>query len=87
MKRLHTSFVSAAGLLLAWTLASAEIVVGAPFALSGPVAEQAKAMRQGVRACVATSPELWPPPVAAPRPDAALEWLAIAKPAVPGTTN
>ena len=33
--------------LLACTHAAAEIVVGAPFALSGPVGEQALAMRQG----------------------------------------
>lgn len=34
-------------LLLACTAAAADIVVGAPFALSGPVGEQAQAMRQG----------------------------------------
>jgi branched-chain amino acid transport system substrate-binding protein len=42
---LKTSLLAALWLL--GTLARAEIVVGAPFALTGPVAEQAQAMRQG----------------------------------------
>lgn len=43
---------AAALALLACTAATAEIVVGAPFALSGPVAEQAKAMREGAELAV-----------------------------------
>ena len=40
--------ITATGVLcLAATLARADITVGAPFALSGPVGEQAQAMRQG----------------------------------------
>lgn len=39
-------------LLLACTAAVADITVGAPFALSGPVAEQALAMRQGAELAV-----------------------------------
>jgi branched-chain amino acid transport system substrate-binding protein len=38
--------------LLTSTPATADIVVGAPFALSGPVAEQAKAMRDGAELAV-----------------------------------
>ena len=41
-----------AALLVACTRAAADIVVGAPFALSGPVGEQAQAMRQGAELAV-----------------------------------
>lgn len=55
---LHKPFVAwqpaslCAALLLACTPAAADIVVGAPFALSGPVGEQAQAMRQGAELAV-----------------------------------
>ena len=49
--QLKTCWVAAALAVMA-TTAGADITVGAPFALTGPVAEQAKAMRQGAELAV-----------------------------------
>jgi len=47
MYLLTAHLLAATALLCAAAVARADITVGAPFALSGPVAEQAQAMRQG----------------------------------------
>jgi branched-chain amino acid transport system substrate-binding protein len=52
MFRLPLRGSALAVLMLACTAASAQITVGAPFALTGPVGEQAQAMRQGAELAV-----------------------------------